>query len=172
MRFLSLDPGIKRLGWAIFDGSLLEDHGVFGFRDKEDGESFVEYRDVVVCTFGTWFRQQVNDFAVSHVNTETVPVVSASRGFTATPQRLLVTVALSIFRWLSYELDLSWSEVSAITVKKKLIGDAKATKAQIRRAVLARYPEVQRNRKLGDIEFDETDAIAAGITGLEKYSWK
>ena len=49
-------------------------------------------------------------------------------------------------------------------MKSMIVGDSSASKAVIRRAVLAEYPEVQKKRKLGDIPFDETDAICIGMS--------
>ena len=45
-----------------------------------------------------------------------------------------------------------------------IVGDSSASKAIIRRTVLAEYPEIQQGRKLTDIPFDETDAISIGMS--------
>lgn len=57
-----------------------------------------------------------------------------------------------------------WHELSATAIKKEITGNGKATKAQMRRKILEMYPTVQGDRLLGEVPFDEIDAIAIGTT--------
>lgn len=160
MRTLSVDPGFKRMGWALFEGNELEEFGVSYFRERNSDESFFEYRNSGIVAHLNFFSSKtrlVNQFIV-----ETQPP------FNITVQRLLSTVALATLYMVCYDTKAAWNEVSASTVKKHITGNAKASKAKMRQAIVKLYPQVKTTQRITDIPFDLIDAIAIGKTWLDE----
>lgn len=148
------------MGWSIFDNKNLIDFGVSYFRDRNPDEPFFEYRNSGIVAHLNFFSSKI--LSVNQLIVETQPP------FNIKVQRLLSTVALATLYTLCYCYDVSWNEVSAITVKKHITGNAKATKAQIRKAIVTAYPQVMTTKKITDIPFDLVDSIAIGKTWLDE----
>ena len=73
---------------------------------------------------------------------------------------------------MAYEDELDWIDISARSVKSILTGDSSVSKPNIRRLVVETYPEIRGERKLTDIPFDETDAVAVGMSYFPDFHFK
>jgi hypothetical protein len=111
-----------------------------------------------------WFIDLLDEYKITDVVAEIIPPISNKGNFGISPQLPLVISVLAVCKILAYEDEIKWKDVSARSVKTMIVGDSSASKAVVRRAVLEEYPEVQKERKLGDIPFDETDAICIGMS--------
>lgn len=156
MMFLSIDGGFKNLGYAVWKDNKLYQSGVWIFRDREEAEPFSVFRDK-----GILYRYNILPMTeVDLVVSETMPMQNLSI------QRALTLSALVAIRIAAYNCNVQWNELSAVTVKKYITGSGRATKAQMRRKIIELYPQILKCRKLGDVMFDEADAIALGHTWI------
>lgn len=165
MKLLAIDPGFKRFGYAIFneDADLLY-HGVYSPRDRNKDEKYQDYLNAGIESMYHWFIDLLDEYKITNVIAEIIPPISNKGNFGISPQLPLVISVMAVCKILAYEDEVKWKDVSARSVKTMIVGDSSASKAVIRRAVLDEYPEVQKGRKLGDIAFDETDAICIGMS--------
>lgn len=165
MRLLAIDPGFKRFGYAIFDENAeLITHGVRSPREREKDEKYQNYLNTGLYDMYHWFDELVETYKVTHIIAEIIPPISNKGNFGISPQLPLVISVIAVCKIMAYEDEIEWKDISARSVKTMIVGDSSASKAVIRRAVLAEYPEIQQERKLTDIPFDETDAISIGMS--------
>ena len=165
MRLLAIDPGFKRLGYAIFDkNAKLINHGVRSPRDRGKDEKYQAYLNTGLHDMYHWFDQLIEDNKITHIIAEIIPPISNKGNFGISPQLPLVISVIAVCKIMAYEDEIEWKDISARSVKNMIVGDSSASKAVVRRAVLSAYPQIQRERKLGDIPFDETNAISIGMS--------
>jgi Holliday junction resolvasome RuvABC endonuclease subunit len=165
MKLLAIDPGFKRFGYAIFnDKADLLLHDVYSTRERDKDEKYQSYLNSGIESMYHWFIDLLEEHQITNIIAEIIPPISNKGNFGISPQLPLVISVLAVCKILAYEDEINWKDVSARSVKSMIVGDSSASKAVIRRAVLAEYPEVQKKRKLGDIPFDETDAICIGMS--------
>lgn len=165
MRLLSIDPGFKRFGYAIFDedANLLH-HGIYSTRERGKDEKYQQYLNSGIYDMYHWFSDLLEDNKITNIISEIVPPISNKGNFGVSPQIPLVISVMAVCKILAYEDEIEWVDISARSVKTLIVGDSSASKAIIRRAVIAEYPEIVKERKLTDIPFDETDAISVGMS--------
>jgi Holliday junction resolvasome RuvABC endonuclease subunit len=165
MKLMSIDPGFKRLGFAIFDEEAnIVHNGVYSNRDRHNKEPYQQYLNEGIFSMYHWFGDLVEEYNITHVISEIVPPVSGKGNFGSSPQIPLVLSVMAIAKIIAYEDAIEWIDIPARTVKNLIVGDSSASKAVVRRIVLSEYPEIQRERKITDIPFDETDAISIGMS--------
>lgn len=172
MKLLAIDPGFKRFGYAIFnDKADLLLHDVYSTRERDKDEKYQSYLNSGIESMYHWFIDLLEEHQITNIIAEIIPPISNKGNFGISPQLPLVISVLAVCKILAYEDEINWKDVSARSVKSMIVGDSSASKAVIRRAVLAKYPEVQKKRKLGDIPFDETDAICIGMSYFPKLHY-
>lgn len=155
--FLSIDGGFKNLGVAVWnDDNTLYYSGVWPFRERGEAEPFSAYRDAGVLD--RFFKFQTLDY--KFIVAETMPMQSMSI------QRALTLATMVGIRISARLREAEWYELSATTVKKYITGNGRATKAQMRRKMTELYPQMLEGKKLGDVMFDEADAVAVGHTWI------
>lgn len=165
MKLLSIDPGFKRLGYAIFDEeSNILDHGVYSNRERKKDEKYQEYLNSGIYETYHWFGELLDKNKITNIISEIVPPITGKGNFGVSPQVPLVISVMAVCKIMAYEDEIEWEDISARTVKTIILGDSSASKAAIRRLVVQEYPEIVKGRKLTDIPFDETDAISIGMS--------
>ena len=171
-RILAIDPGALRLGWALVERkgdtyNLLES-GIKGL-DRDADEPFSDYRRRLIKYWSLeWSRllYRLNNTygPVHNIASERLPAVGGGN-FIAATQSELAKVVITVCQTLAeISLVIIWNEWAANTVKKNLTGNAKATKVNIRNAVIEVFPELKPRKK--EILADETDAIGIGLVAL------
>lgn len=162
MRLLALDPGAKRMGWAVFDTSRYEASGVFGV--EQEKLTYQNYRLKIVEEFTIWMHRMVLARNPDILVSETLP----SRGFNNMAQAILAHTALTCCQSIAFDLSQTRqvSQIAAATVKTHIGGKVKATKVQVRNGVLQLIPELADKKSQWTKVFDESDAIAVGLTYL------
>lgn len=163
--WLSVDPGFTRLGFALWNKDKLINSGVTGPGERQDGEAWASYWERGIEHFGLWFKTH----KITHMVAEKLPPISASGGFASSPQVPLVFGALSTIRWICFEKKIKVDFVASQHWKSVYFDDLKISKAQTRRKIVELYPTLKNNTKLGDIPFDQTDAIALGLSWIKEY---
>ena len=162
MRLLAIDPGFTRMGWAMWPGVLdggIPDSGVIEGPNRDDFDSYSAYVNEGIEYFYSTWEENFSLWKWDCVVGERLTPVAAST------QRVLALIAVSIVKVVAIRHEVEYVEIGATTVKKFVTGNGKATKAQVRRAMVKKYPHILTS-KLGDIPFDARDALAIGDTYL------
>lgn len=182
-KVLALDPGAERMGWAIIEG----DHNPGGFDPQKlpkwidsgiwacprEGMDFQPYKLKMM----SYMRGRISTTlswhsGVDELVSEIVPAVGGGN-FVAATQSYLANSAACVAQTVAMELTVSVFQVGATTIKKKIGGKKDATKVRVRNGVYIFFPflqvsrgEVWKHGNNGKAMFDESDAIAAGLTHL------
>jgi Holliday junction resolvasome RuvABC endonuclease subunit len=173
MRLLSIDPGFKRFGYAIFDEEAKILHnGVYGTRERNKDEKYQQYLNEGIYDMYHWFGDLLDEWKITNIISEIVPPISNKGNFGVSPQVPLVISVMAVCKIMAYEDEIEWKDISARSVKTLIVGDSSASKAVVRRVVLDEYPEIKGDRKLTDIAFDETDAILVGMSYFPELYFK
>jgi Holliday junction resolvasome RuvABC endonuclease subunit len=172
-RLLSIDPGFKRFGYCIFNEDAdVVDHGVYSTRERGKDEKYQEYLNNGIFSMYHWFGELLEDKKITNIISEIVPPISGKGNFGVSPQVPLVLSVMAVCKVMAYEDELDWIDISARSVKSILTGDSSVSKPNIRRLVVETYPEIRGERKLTDIPFDETDAVAVGMSYFPDFHFK
>lgn len=160
--WLSIDPGFRRFGFTCWEGEEVVSSNLREWRERGSKESFSSYRTEGIQDFVDFYLALVegNDFVVF----ETMPLNNV------TTQRVLTSMVIGVILATNHTLEVDTHEIAAREVKNRVTDNSKASKAVVRRAVFDAFPHLRRNRKLGDIWFDETDSVAIGMAWLDKTS--
>lgn len=168
---MGIDPGATRCGYAIlkfsFENDVFSDHeyvvsGVFGLR-RNDDESYSEYK-VRLIENSSEFQDLFDEHQPDLIVFEFLPVTNAGA---AAGQRLLAFVVATCGQLLAELNGIPWVEMSAVSVKKEITGQGKATKAQVKNALLKIIPELEKRKKY---LADETDALAIPIAWTKRQN--
>jgi Holliday junction resolvasome RuvABC endonuclease subunit len=174
-RTLGIDPGGKRLGWAVLanpQDRFAPVHvasGVYGLDRREDPEQedWQVYRLRLVEHFTVKSEALIMDYLPVTVVTEIVPAVGGGNFIAATQSELAKTGA-TIFQSAGFASGLRVRQLGANTIKKRVTGNHKATKVQVRNKVIEYFPELEKFKSdwqagRGKAGFDRPDAIATAL---------
>lgn len=162
MNVLALDPGAKRMGYALLEhGPIYQVSGIIGL--ERGNESYHAYRLNLINYFEEWADNFLAVFDPDVVVSELLPV----KGFRDMSQALLAATAITTVQTVAMGRNVVVAQVPAQTVKMAMTGVARATKVKVRNGVVDLLPELEPKR-MGSWtkEFDEPDAIAVGLTYL------
>lgn len=160
MDWISIDPGFRRFGFTLWTDDRAESSHLREYRERGTKESFLDYRTEGVIDFSDFYVPLIQD--VGLVVFETMPMNNI------TTQRALTSMVIGVILASNHMLGVETREISAIEVKSRVTNNPKASKPAVRRAVFDAFPHLRRERKLGDIWFDETDSTAVGMAWLSK----
>lgn len=168
---LALDPGAKRCGWAHLDetnrGLELYNSGILGMDRVVGGQKMV-YQEFRLALIRYWIMhadELIRSCEPEALVSETVPVVGGGNFVLAADSQLVGTVTTTV-QAVAFSNDLEVYQIGATTVKKQIGGVKSASKVKVRNGVLSFFPELEKRRKEFVKVFDETDAIAIGLTHL------
>lgn len=167
MKVLALDPGAKRLGWAVLytkaDGSPGYVNSGIWSCEREDGEAYQAYRLRAMKEVSVWANQMVIRFPTPiNVVSEILPV----KGFNDMGQAYLALSVVSAITGIYMSHGYKVSQIGATTVKARIGGTAKASKVRVRNGVWQLLPELQSKASEWKKVYDESDAIAIALTHL------
>lgn len=158
MRVLSFDPGASRMGFAVLeDGPKYIDSGIVSVQ-KETDEAYQQYRLRLIHFWANKMSKMLRSFKPDVVVSEIVPV----KGFSDPSQAYLAGAAIGAAQTIAALRKVPSVVVSAASVKAS-VAEHKASKVQIRNAVIETLPELEPRRKEWTKIFDESDAIAIGL---------
>lgn len=170
-RILSIDPGAKRFGWAVVDFDIDEDFvyqpsyvssGVIGL-DRGIDETYVAFKNRLIAYFYPEFNSLLDEYKPDLVVFEWLPLVNVGGNL---GQRVLAFAAATTAQVALVQKEIEYKEIASTSVKASLCGSKRATKTQIRNAVLKAFPQLEPRRK--EIDADETDAIGIAIAWMAK----
>lgn len=159
MRLMAIDPGAKRMGWAVINKEKGETHlvdsGIIGI-DRKSNESYQKYKLKVIEYYNVKAKELLAWHRPDVLIAEIVPI----QGFHNAAQSLLAATAATVFMSVAVNFNIEIKQVAAISVKKKITGNRSATKVAIRNKVIELYPKLNARKAEFKTIFDETDAIA------------
>lgn len=160
---LSVDPGFKRLGFALWDkDNNLVHSGAVGPGDRHEDEPWANYLYRGISFFSEW----ITPFTYNTLVIENLPPTSASANFKSSSQVPLVFAATTVVLVHTRKIKAEVVFTPSQKWKKDLFDDVKITKAQTRRKIIDLYPNIKTTSKISDIPFDQTDAIAIGLNWI------
>lgn len=135
MRILGLDPGLERLGFGIISTSPFEltNMGVIS-HERDYSLPYNEDLNLGLDNIATQFPRLLMLYDPKEIAAEIVPVGKlGSRSETT-------VAAITVCKTLAFTYGIPWKDYGANTVKLSVTGDGKATKAQVRNAILKLFP--------------------------------
>ena len=129
---------------------------------KKEDETYQQYRIRLITFWAKKASSMIRAMKPDVVVSEIVPV----KGFSDPSQAYLAGSAISAVQTIVALRKIPNVVVSAASVKVS-IAQHKATKVQIRNAVIEAIPELESRRKDWTKVFDECDAIAIGLHHLK-----
>lgn len=171
---MGVDPGAKRCGYSIieFDSSEGEDFlnpryitsGIFGLsRDESNDETYSQYKKRLIPASIDSFESLFDEHNPDLIVFEFLPVSNVGA---ASGQRLLAFAVATVGQAMADANGISWTEITATTVKKQMTDIATASKAQVKNAVVKTFPELKERKYLAD----ETDAIAIPLAWTKRQN--
>jgi Holliday junction resolvasome RuvABC endonuclease subunit len=163
VKILALDPGAKRMGWAILSqdsgGPVYWNSGVAGV--ERTVETYHTYRLLLIDHFQYWARSMIDDHQPDVVVSELLPV----KGFRDMSQALLAGTAITTVQAVAIN-KVVVAQVAVQRIKVAIGRSVRASKVKVREGVIQLLPELEPHRKNWTKVFDEPDAIAVGLTYL------
>lgn len=162
MKVLAFDPGASRMGFAVLEsGPKYVDSGIVSVT-KTDDETYQAYRLRLIHFWANKTSNMLRSIKPDSVVCEIVPV----KGFSDPSQAYLAGAAIGAVQAICALRKVPSTVVSAASVKVA-VAEHKASKVQIRNAVIEAFPELEPRRKDWTKVFDESDAIAIGLCYLK-----
>lgn len=180
MRVLGIDPGLTRLGHgavSLVDGEkFLIGHGLIN-HPRDPSHTFNQHLNAGILQITNDLPKLLDIINPTLVCAELVP-----------PGRLsanseLVVAAITACKVIVYQFGIEWVDFGANTIKKTVTGDGTATKAKVKNAVIAEFPQIGERHKLVKAEQkaegvkatglpqDCFDAVAVALTGIELHEF-
>jgi len=156
-RILAIDPGTRHMGVAVLEGKELVYHGVETIRNRRPPHQRLrECRRRVI--------RLVNDFRPN--------LLAIEKPFFANNRNVaLLNVLVDEIRALARRQRLPLLGFAPSTVKKHICGNGRASKKEVARVVVAKYPELKvyltQDRAWKEIYHQNMfDAVALGMMAL------
>jgi len=161
-RLVAIDPGMNNIGLATFEGGRLSDY------------------TVKVIPSGSSIRSRLNllDKVISQYFEEKNPNIIAleKSTFSAATQNSLLVLAYYRILGIARRRRVSIYEYVPISIRKFVCGNGHATKRDVVKVLISRYPELRvftgTDRKWKERHNSNLfDAVAVGLTHLKKSKY-
>jgi Holliday junction resolvasome RuvABC endonuclease subunit len=178
MQILGLDGGMTRLGVGavntIPDGLDLILHGLI-YHPRAADQKFNEHLNAGIGGITTDFPRLLNVAQPDLIVSELIPAGKLGANDS------LVIAAITTCKVIAFQFGIEWKDIAAVTVKKQLTGNYRATKTQIRNTIFELFPTVEtrhvelkkeqkeNGEKVVGLPFDVTDALAVAVVGARLY---
>lgn len=154
---LGVDPGSERLGWAAVESEPIELLRWGMISNPRGPEKYNTYLNSTIGQITNDFPRVIGFTEPEAIVAETVPAGKLGS------RSELVVAAITVCKTIAFQFGIPWYDVAANTAKKKLTGDGRATKATVKRAVFAQYPEMQESNQRWKKEQKKVGVRASGI---------
>lgn len=158
-RILALDPGLRRIGYAVLDRNILVDYGVRTIaRRRSLNDTFLEFEKAVQLLI---LDRNPNALAFE----QTV--------FSQIRHNLRLTIAVQLIKQTAKSHGLPAHGYNPRTIRKVVCNDGNADRRELARTVVALYPEtrlyLESNRRWRELQFQAVfDSIACALTHRSK----
>ncbi|HEX2896611.1 MAG TPA: crossover junction endodeoxyribonuclease RuvC [candidate division Zixibacteria bacterium] len=163
INFIAIDPGLREMGVAHFEGTELTDYGVKSLRRPGNHSKRSLMLKKVITRM---FDEKMPDVLVIEKNS-----------FSGVKQNLPLMKAIGSIKVIAESGSIKIIEFAPNTIKKSVTGDGRATKKQVAHVVCYHYPELRAfndSKKLWQERYYQNmfDAVACGLTYLNFYDKK
>lgn len=174
MRVLSYDPGGERYGWSVLDAEpptapRYMASGIWGTKRPKSGKKFTEpyqaYKLRMIKQVAIDTTILIERYEPDVIVLETLPVVNQGE-WKGGAQRTLGQCMVASVATVAFLNGVAVDQIAVNTIKKKIGGNAKATKVKVRNGVISLLPILKPRVKEWTKIFDESDGIATGLAYL------
>jgi crossover junction endodeoxyribonuclease RuvC len=165
-KILAIDPGTRKMGIALLERGKLIYHGVRVFKDssKSPSERLKEARKTIL--------RLIRDFRPG--------ILAAEKAFFANNKNAaLLNVLVDEIKAIARRKKLRLISYAPSTIKKYICGNGHASKKEVAKVVVAKYPELKvylTQDRAWKEKFHQNmfDAVALGMTVMkyERDSWR
>lgn len=154
-RILAIDPGFRRIGYALLEGGLLVDFGVHLLEKKRTlKEGFIEFERTAQRLIAD---RKPDVIVIEHT------VFSQSR------TNIRLAIAVQVLHRLARARRITRVAYNPRTIRKAVCGNGNATKRDLARMIVALFPQtrvyLESNRRWREQHFQVLyDAIACALT--------
>lgn len=179
MNVLGIDGGMTRLGLGAItytdEEPGLITHGLI-YHPRNDEMTFNDHLNSGIEQIVTSFPKALDLISPDIIIGETIPAGRLGSNDS------LVIAAITTCKVIAFQFGIPWHDMAASTVKKGIAGDGRATKVQVRNAVIDVFPTVgithqtlkkeqkENGEKPDGLPFDVFDALAIAVVGARKYA--
>ncbi|MFH1699221.1 MAG: crossover junction endodeoxyribonuclease RuvC [Candidatus Zixiibacteriota bacterium] len=161
MRILAIDPGTRIMGYADFEDYHLIDYGLKLFKPATKIENLLN--DIQ------------NVFERLILEKQPSLIILEKNRFSQITNNIRLTLAIARIKTVAKEHSVRLIEYAPNTVRSVISNNGYATKSELSRAVVNRYPELRiyvQNQSPSSLNtfFNITDAVACGLTYLDLIS--
>lgn len=163
MILLAVDPGSANVGVSIFKGQDL----LFCTRLNytSNYEKFTDKLNDMLSKLYHEFLRLCHYYKVTHICWEVVPAIGGMNH-----KDFVVSVSAGL-KTIAFQLEMQWQGVAATTAKKFITENGRASKEDVRDAVIELYPNIQEDFKIGFKQWDSYDSVIIGLTCMNKGLW-
>jgi crossover junction endodeoxyribonuclease RuvC len=157
---LAIDPGIREIGIAHFEGNELIDFGVKSMRRPEKNPPPLHV------------LRKVMERLIAEKQLDIIAM--EKNGIAGAQQNLLLAIAVERIKSMAVKINIPVHEFVPATIRKAVTGSGWASKGQVSQAVCGRFPELKNYRKArtrSQTRYWQNlfDAVACGLTFLKIY---
>jgi len=162
-KILAIDPGTRLMGFALINNGILIYHGVKVIKTKNSPNETLRHVRKIVFRLVKDFRPRV---------------IAAEKACFGTNQRAaLMNVVVREIRAIARRKRLKFIDYYPSTLKKFITGNGRASKMEVSRAVILKYPELNvflTQDRAWKERFHQNmfDAVALGIMAGSRGYWR
>jgi len=159
IRILSLDPGTKHLGFAVFEDTDLVDYGIKSIRQGSKN-IILEHIDEI---FDRWIQTINPDYLVLEKNQ-----------FSQIQNNLRLMIAIGHLKKSAKKKNIRCYEYDPRTIRKLICNDGNATKKRVSEALVTYFPELIayiKSDKVWRVKYYQNmfDAVAVGMAFIKQH---
>lgn len=159
-KILSLDPGTKHLGFAVFEDTELVDYGVKSIRQGSKSSILQHIGDIT----NRWIKTLDPDYLVLEKNV-----------FSQIQYNLRLTMVIGQIKNIAEKNGIRHYEYDPRAVRKEICSDGNATKKRVSEVLITYFPELivfMKSDKVWVIKYYQNmfDAVAVGMTFIKQHT--
>lgn len=159
IKILSLDPGTKHLGFAVFEDTELVDYGVKSIRQGSKSSILQHIEEITK----RWIKTIDPDYLVLEKNV-----------FSQIQYNLRLVMVIRQIKNLSETNGIRHYEYDPRAIRKQICNDGNATKKRVSEVLITYFPELipyMKSDKAWVIKYYQNmfDAVAVGMTFIKQH---
>lgn len=159
IKILSLDPGTKHLGFAVFEDTELVDYGVKSIRQGSKNSILLHIEEITK----RWVKTLDPDYLVLEKNV-----------FSQIQYNLRLVMVINLIKKTFEKNGIRHYEFDPRAIRKEICNDGNATKKRVSEVLITYFPELipcLKSDKAWVIKYNQNmfDAVAVGMTFIKRH---
>ncbi len=159
IKILSLDPGTKHLGFAVFEDTELVEYGVKSIRQGSESSILQHIEEITK----RWIKTLDLDYIVLEKNQ-----------FSQIQNNLRLMMVINKIKSLSEKSGIRHYEFDPRAIRKQICNDGNATKKRVSEVLITYFPELipfLKSDKVWKVKYWQNmyDAVAVGMTFIKQH---